>query len=151
MARKRSSSCLRWLAPVRCILVLPITITIVIPLAILVFSYRQVIDAYPGGGGALRGVTGPTSVPGPVVANAGALAVDYTLTVAVSIAAGEPIVAFIDRLREHHDKQVVVLIPVALPDRLRYEFLHNHFDLVLTAALRARPDVVSPGSPFRCT
>ncbi len=33
-------------------LVLPITVTIVILLAILVFSYRQVIDAYPGGGGA---------------------------------------------------------------------------------------------------
>ncbi|HEX7268331.1 MAG TPA: hypothetical protein VF256_13000, partial [Streptosporangiaceae bacterium] len=60
----------------------------------------------------------------------------------------EPIVAFIDRLREHHDKQVVVLIPVALPDRLRYEFLHNHFDLVLTAALRARPDVVSARIPI---
>jgi hypothetical protein len=33
-------------------LVLPITITIVILLAILVVSYRQVIDAYPGGVGA---------------------------------------------------------------------------------------------------
>jgi amino acid transporter len=33
-------------------LVLPITITIVLLLAILVFSYRQVIDAYPNGGGA---------------------------------------------------------------------------------------------------
>ena len=33
-------------------LVLPITVAIVVLLAILVFSYRQVIDAYPGGGGA---------------------------------------------------------------------------------------------------
>src|SRR6202021_661908 len=33
-------------------LVLPITAAIVVLLAILVFSYRQVIDAYPGGGGA---------------------------------------------------------------------------------------------------
>ena len=33
-------------------LVLPITIAIVVLLAILVFSYRQVIDAYPMGGGA---------------------------------------------------------------------------------------------------
>ena len=33
-------------------LVLPITIAIVGLLAILVFSYRQVIDAYPMGGGA---------------------------------------------------------------------------------------------------
>ena len=41
-----------------------------------------------------------------------------------------------------------MLIPVALPDRLRYEFLHNHFDLVLTAALRARPHVVSARIPI---
>jgi amino acid transporter len=33
-------------------MVLPVTIAIVALLAILVFSYRQVIDAYPGGGGA---------------------------------------------------------------------------------------------------
>ena len=32
----------------------------------------------------------------------------------------EPIVTFIDELCEHHDKQIVVLIPVVLPDRLRY-------------------------------
>jgi amino acid transporter len=55
----------------------------------------------------------------------------------------EPIVAFIDEHREHYDKQVVVLIPVVLPDHLRDQFLHNHFDLVLTNALRTRPDVVS--------
>ncbi len=55
----------------------------------------------------------------------------------------EPVVAFIDQLCEHHDKQIVVLIPVVLPDKLRYEFLHNHYDLVLSAALRGRPDVVS--------
>jgi hypothetical protein len=51
-------------------------------------------------------------------------------------------VKFIDEHREHHDKQVVVLIPVVLPDHLRDQFLHNHFDLVLTNALRTRPDVV---------
>ena len=55
----------------------------------------------------------------------------------------EPLVAFIDQLCERHDKQIVVLIPVVLPDRLRYEFLHNHYDLVLSTALRGHPDVVS--------
>jgi amino acid transporter len=54
----------------------------------------------------------------------------------------EPLVAFIDQLCERHDKQIVVLIPVVLPDKLRYEFLHNHYDLVLSAALRGHPDVV---------
>jgi amino acid transporter len=54
----------------------------------------------------------------------------------------EPLVAFIDQLCEHHDKQIIVLIPVILPGKLRYEFLHNHYDLVLSAALRGHPDVV---------
>ncbi len=31
---------------------LPVTIAIVVLLAVLVFSYRQVIEAFPGGGGA---------------------------------------------------------------------------------------------------
>ena len=31
----------------------------------------------------------------------------------------------------------------AFVDRLRYRFLHNHVDLVLTRALRYRPDVVA--------
>jgi amino acid transporter len=68
-------------------IVLPITVAIVILLAILVFSYRQVIDAYPGGGGAYavsRANLGPRA---SLVAGA-SLIVDYTLTVAVSIAAG---------------------------------------------------------------
>ena len=54
----------------------------------------------------------------------------------------DPLVAFIDQLCEHHDKQIVVLIPVVLPDKLRYEFLHNHYDLVLSTALRGHPDVI---------
>jgi len=47
-----------------------------------------------------------------------------------------PIVGFVDRLRRHCNEPVIVLIPVALPDRLRYRFLHNHVDLVLTRELR---------------
>jgi hypothetical protein len=53
-----------------------------------------------------------------------------------------PIVGFVDRLRRHCNEPVIVLIPVALPGRLRYRFLHNHVDLVLTRELRYRPDVV---------
>jgi amino acid transporter len=68
-------------------LVLPITVTIVILLAILVFSYRQVIDAYPGGGGAYAVSRANLGAWAGLVA-AGALVVDYTFTVAVSIAAG---------------------------------------------------------------
>jgi amino acid transporter len=54
-----------------------------------------------------------------------------------------PIVAFIDDLqKEHHGDHIVVLVPVVVPDRLRYLFLHNHIDAVLGRALRGRPDLV---------
>lgn len=68
-------------------LVLPITVAIVVLLAILVFSYCQVIDAYPGGGGAYAVSKDNLGARASLVAGA-ALVVDYTLTVAVSIAAG---------------------------------------------------------------
>jgi amino acid transporter len=68
-------------------LVLPITVAIVALLAILVFSYRQVIDAYPGGGGAYAVSRANLGARASLLA-AAALIVDYTLTVSVSIAAG---------------------------------------------------------------
>ncbi len=68
-------------------LILPITIAIVALLAILVFSYRQVIDAYPSGGGAYAVSRANLGAHTSLVA-AASLVVDYTLTVAVSIAAG---------------------------------------------------------------
>ena len=66
---------------------LPITVAIVALLGILVFSYRQVIDAYPGGGGAYA-VSRDNFGPRASLVAAASLIVDYTLTVAVSIAAG---------------------------------------------------------------
>ncbi len=68
-------------------LVLPITITIVALLALLVISYRQVIDGYPHGGGAYA-VSRANLGKGASQVAAASLVVDYTLTVAVSIAAG---------------------------------------------------------------
>ena len=54
----------------------------------------------------------------------------------------EPLISFIDELRANSDKQIVVLIPVVIPNRFRYRFLHNQIDLVLSSALRTRTDVV---------
>ena len=54
----------------------------------------------------------------------------------------DPIVAFIDRVRAEHDEQIVVLIPVVIPTRARYRFLHKQLDVVLTAELRRRDDVI---------
>jgi amino acid transporter len=68
-------------------LILPITLAIIALLAILVFSYRQVIEAYPGGGGAYAVSRDNFGTKVSLVAGA-SLVVDYTLTVTVSIAAG---------------------------------------------------------------
>lgn len=54
----------------------------------------------------------------------------------------EPILGYIDHTCQVHAEQVVVLIPTIIPPRLRYRLLHNHLDLVLSAALRSRPDVI---------
>ena len=56
-------------------------------LAVVAFSYRQTIKAYPNGGGAyIVARENLGEVPG--LTAAASLAVDYVLTVAVSIAAG---------------------------------------------------------------
>jgi amino acid transporter len=65
----------------------PISLVIATLLAIVAFSYRQTIHAYPTGGGAYivaKENIGPTA--GLIAA--ASLLVDYTLTVAVSISAG---------------------------------------------------------------
>ena len=54
----------------------------------------------------------------------------------------DPIVTYIDQLCLRQDQQLVVLIPTLIPPRLRYRFLHNQLDLVLSAALRTRPEVI---------
>jgi hypothetical protein len=54
----------------------------------------------------------------------------------------EPIVAFIDEARADSDQQIVVLIPVVIPNRFRYRILHNQVDRVLSSALRTRTDLV---------
>jgi amino acid transporter len=54
----------------------------------------------------------------------------------------QPIVGLVDELLARGDVQVVVLIPVVIPERLRYRVLHNQVDVALTAALHRRPDVV---------
>jgi amino acid transporter len=65
----------------------PIGVSIATLLAIVVFSYRQTIYAYPNGGGAYI-VSKDNLGATPALIAAAALLIDYTLTVAVSIAAG---------------------------------------------------------------
>jgi amino acid transporter len=68
-------------------LVTPIGAVIAAMLAIIVFSYRQTIAAYPSGGGAYV-VAKDNLGRMPSLMAAAALLIDYVLTVSVSIAAG---------------------------------------------------------------
>ncbi len=66
---------------------LPVTAAIVILLAVLVFSYRQVIAAFPGGGGAYA-VARTHLGKMPSLIAAASLIVDYVLNAAVGVSAG---------------------------------------------------------------
>ncbi len=66
---------------------LPITLAIILLIAIVVFSYRQTIEAYPQGGGSYVVARENLGTAASLVA-AAALLVDYTLTAAVSLMAG---------------------------------------------------------------
>ena len=65
----------------------PVAFAIAFLLAIVVVSYRQVIKAYPGGGGAYT-VAKDNLGPSSSLLAAAALLLDYVLTVAVSVCAG---------------------------------------------------------------
>lgn len=68
-------------------LTMPITIAIIVILAIVVTSYLQVVRAYPNGGGSYVVASQNLGVlPGLIAASA--LLVDYILTVSVSVAGG---------------------------------------------------------------
>jgi amino acid transporter len=67
--------------------IVPITACILVLLVVVFFSYRQTIDAYPGGGGSYT-VASENLGEFPGLLAASALMIDYVLTVAVGISAG---------------------------------------------------------------
>jgi amino acid transporter len=67
--------------------VFPVSIAIVVLLAIVTISYEQTIHAYPGGGGAYI-VARDNLGEGPAQTAGAALLTDYILTVAVSVSSG---------------------------------------------------------------
>ena len=81
--------------------IVPITVSIVVLLTILYFSYRQTIDAYPGGGGSYTVARENLGAFAGLLA-AAALMIDYILVVAVGISAGVgALVSAAPRLQSH--------------------------------------------------
>jgi amino acid transporter len=79
----------------------PISASIIVLLTILYFSYRQTIQAYPGGGGSYTVARQNLGVSAGLLA-AAALMIDYVLVVAVGISAGVgALVSAVPRLLPH--------------------------------------------------
>jgi amino acid transporter len=79
----------------------PISISIIVLLAIVYLSYRQTIEAYPQGGGSYTVASENLGV-GPGLLAAASLMVDYVLTAAVGISAGVgALVSAIPSLQRH--------------------------------------------------
>src|SRR6478752_8634836 len=85
----------------------PIAIVVAALLAIVIISYRQVIFAYPGGGGAYVVSRENLGEMASLVAGA-SLMVDYVLTVAVSISAGVAAIVSIPEFEGLADYRVEV-------------------------------------------
>ena len=96
-----------------------ISIVIVGLVAILTASYRQVIFAYPSGGGAYVVAKSTLGEPPGLVA-AAALLIDYVLTVAVSVAAGiAAITSAVPELHEHRVGLGILAISILTWGNLR--------------------------------
>ena len=81
--------------------ILPVSLSIIVLLAIVYFSYRQTIAAYPGGGGSYT-VASENLGTFPGLLAAAALMIDYVLTAAVGISAGVgALVSAVPRLQPH--------------------------------------------------
>ena len=90
----------------------PVTGAIVLLLAVLVISYRQVIQAFPGGGGAYA-VAGKHLGTMPSLIAAASLIVDYVLNAAVGVSAGvEALTSAFSGL--YADRTLICLLVLAL-------------------------------------
>src|SRR5205823_10890074 len=84
---------------------IPISLVVVVLLAIVCFSYRQTIFAYPNGGGSY--IVSRENLGETVALVAGAsLLVDYVLTVSVSVSAG--VAAITSAVKPLHDERVLL-------------------------------------------
>ena len=81
--------------------IVPVSASIIVLLAIVYFSYRQTIAAYPGGGGSYT-VASENLGTFPGLLAAAALMIDYVLTAAVGISAGVgALVSAVPQLQPH--------------------------------------------------
>src|SRR5579862_4547971 len=141
--------------------ILPISISIVVLLAIVYFSYRQTIEAYPHGGGSYTVASENLGDSAGLLA-AAALMIDYVLTAAVGISAGvgalisavpslQPhtlqlclgvlVILTIVNMRGVHDTGVVFMIPT-------YMFTGTLLIVIAVGAWKAISGHAQPVTPI---
>ncbi|MDT2735988.1 APC family permease [Enterococcus pseudoavium] len=92
---------------------LPIAAVVLVLLTSLILSYRQIIHAYPHGGGAYVVSSENLGKNAGLVAG-GSLLIDYMLTVAVSVSAGAEAIASAIPALYHHRVLISVIIVLLL-------------------------------------
>nr|WP_242704527.1 amino acid permease [Enterococcus sp. 665A] len=92
---------------------LPIAVVVLVLLTSLILSYRQIIHAYPHGGGAYV-VSSENLGKSAGLISGGSLLVDYMLTVAVSVSAGAEAIASAIPALYHHRVLIAVVIVLLL-------------------------------------
>jgi len=98
---------------------IPIAVVVLILLLAITLSYRQIIHAYPGGGGAYMVASANWGRDGGLVAG-GSLLVDYMLTVAVSTTSGtEAITSAIPALYPYSVPIAIVIVFLIMAMNLR--------------------------------
>ncbi|MBS1821468.1 MAG: APC family permease [Acidobacteria bacterium] len=89
--------------------IVPVITAILILLVIVFFSYRQTIEAYPGGGGSYTVATENLGEKAGLLA-AAALMIDYILTAAVGISAGVTALTSAVPSLNHHTLSICLVI-----------------------------------------
>ncbi|HET7627321.1 MAG TPA: APC family permease [Bacillales bacterium] len=92
---------------------LPIAVGVLILLTALILSYRQIIYAYPQGGGAYMVAKENLGMNFGLVAG-GSLLIDYILTVAVSVSAGTDAITSAFPILHEHNIMIAVIIVVII-------------------------------------
>jgi amino acid transporter len=96
-----------------------VAVAVVVLLAVVVVSYRQVVRAYPSGGGSYEVAARNLGRPAGLVV-AAALMVDYVMTVAVSVAAGvDNIISAAPELNPHRVAINIAFVVVLMAMNLR--------------------------------
>ena len=130
---------------------LPISIAIVVLLAIVTLSYEQTIHAYPGGGGAY--IVARDNLGEVPAQTAGAsLLTDYVLTVAVSISPGvAQLLGYIEEVaaQRQPNETITIVLPQFVPRRWWHDVLHTQTALVLRLALLLKPGIVITDVPYQ--